>query len=60
MCGPTHLSLCNWSLGGLVQFFHGLRVVAKIGFAADKDDREAWAEVQNLRDPLSMGSCQRV
>ena len=60
MGGPTHLSLCNRPLRGLVQFFHGLGIVTKIGFAANEDDGETWAEVQNLRDPLLMGSCQHV
>jgi hypothetical protein len=36
----------------LVQLLNGLLVVSQILLAADKDDGEAGAEVQNLRDPL--------
>jgi hypothetical protein len=57
--GSTYLSLCDGSLRGLVQLFHSLRIVTKIGFAANKDDGKTWAEVQNLRDPLSMNLVSR-
>lgn len=48
----TYLSRSHRSLRSLVQFFHGLGVVAEIGFAANEDDRQAGAEMKNLGDPL--------
>ncbi len=49
----THLCWCDRFLGCLVQLFDRLAIFAKIGFAANKDNGKTWAEVQNLRDPLS-------
>ena len=57
MQGLTHLSLRDRSLRGLVQLFQRLRIVTEIGFAANKDNGQTWAKVQNLRDPL-LTSCQ--
>jgi hypothetical protein len=39
-------------LAGLSELLDGLLVVSQILLAADEDDRETLAEVQNLRDPL--------
>ena len=39
-------------LRGLVQLLDGLLVVAQILLAADEDDGQAGAEVQDLGDPL--------
>ena len=39
-------------LTGLSELLDGLLVVSQILLAANKDDRETLAEVQNLRDPL--------
>ena len=41
-------------LRSLVQLLNGLLVEAQILLTADKDDGQALAEVQNLRDPLRM------
>lgn len=39
-------------LAGLAELLNDPRVVTQILLAADEDDREALAEVQNFRDPL--------
>lgn len=39
-------------LAGLSELLNDLLVVSQILLAANKDDRETLAEVQNLRDPL--------
>jgi hypothetical protein len=39
-------------LAGLAELLNGLLVVSQILLAADEDDGQALAEVQNLRDPL--------
>ena len=52
----TYLSRSHRSLRGLVQFFHGLGVVAEIRFAANEDDRQAGAEMKDLGDPLCQPS----
>ena len=49
---PTYLFEGDRLLGGLVQFFDGLGVVAKIHLAADEDDWKALAEVEDFGDPL--------
>lgn len=41
----------------LVKLLDRLLVVPEIFFAADKDDRETAAEMQDLRDPL-LSTCQ--
>ena len=50
----TYLLRSHRLLGSLVQFLDGLLVVAQILLAADQDDGEAVAEVEDLRDPLSV------
>lgn len=47
-------------LAGLAQLLNGLGVVAKILLAADQDDRQALAEVQNLGDPLLLDVVEGV
>lgn len=54
--GESHLSTYlvgrDGLLGGLVQLFIGLRVVTKIHLAANKDDGQALAEMEDLGNPL--------
>jgi hypothetical protein len=57
---PMYLLGRDGLLASLAQLLDGLLVVAEILLAADKDDRQALAEVQDLRDPLSCHSCQHV
>lgn len=37
-----------------MEFFNGLGVVTEIHLAADENDRETLAKVQNLGDPLQI------
>jgi len=47
-------------LAGLAELLNGLLVVSQILLAADEDDGQALAEVQNLRDPLLLNVVQRI
>lgn len=47
-----YLVLRDGALGCLGKLINSLAVVAKILLAADEDNRETLAEVQNLRNPL--------
>ena len=46
-------------LACLVELFNGLLVVSQILLATNQDDWEAAAEVQNLRNPLQLCTCQQ-
>jgi hypothetical protein len=48
----SYLLRGNGLLAGLSELLDDLLVVSQILLAANKDDRETLAEVQNLRDPL--------
>jgi hypothetical protein len=48
------------SLRGLVQLIDGLLVVTEIDLASNQNDREALAEMKNLRDPLLLNVVQRI
>ena len=48
----TYLFRSHGLLRGLVELLDGLGVVAEILLAADEDDGQAGAEVQDLGDPL--------
>jgi hypothetical protein len=56
------LTLLRWDglLAGLSEFLDDLLVVSQILLAANKDDRETLAEVQNLRDPLLLDVVEGV
>lgn len=58
----TDLLWGNGLLGSLVKLLNGLLVETKILLAANEDDRETLAEMQNLGDPLQFVSgilCRR-
>ena len=48
----SYLLRSHWLLRSLVQLLNSLLVVSQILLAADEDDGQALAEMQNLRDPL--------
>jgi hypothetical protein len=48
----TDLLWSHWLLGSLVQLLNRLLVEAQILLAADKDNGQALAEVQDFGDPL--------
>ena len=48
----SYLLRGNGLLASLSELLDDLLVVSQILLAANKDDRETLAEVQNLRDPL--------
>lgn len=48
----TYLLGGDGLLAGLAELLNGLLVVSQILLAADEDDGQALAEVQNLGDPL--------
>jgi len=50
--GVTHLLVGDGALGSLGQLINSLAVLAQILLAADEDNRETLAEVQNLGNPL--------
>jgi hypothetical protein len=50
--GSLYLVRGDRSLRGLVQLIDGLLVVTEIDLASNQNDREALAEMKNLRDPL--------
>jgi hypothetical protein len=50
----------NGLLAGLSELLDDLLVVSQILLAANKDDRETLAEVQNLRDPLLLDVVEGV
>jgi hypothetical protein len=50
--GETDLLGSDWLLRGLVKLLNGLLVVTEILLAANEDDGEALAEVQDFGDPL--------
>jgi hypothetical protein len=52
MEGDAYLFRGNGLLRCLVQLLNGLLVVSQILLAADEDDGQAGAEVQDLGDPL--------
>ena len=47
-CGWTYLLWCHRLLRSLVQLFNGLLVESQVLLAADEDDRQALAEVQDF------------
>jgi hypothetical protein len=52
LCDMTDLLGGYWLLGSLVQLLDRLLVEAQILLAADEDDGQILAEMQNLGDPL--------
>jgi hypothetical protein len=54
--GYAYLFRGNGLLRRLVQLLNSLLVVSQILLAADKDDGQAGAEVENLGDPLEKNS----
>jgi hypothetical protein len=54
--GRAYLFRGNGLLRRLVQLLNSLLVVSQILLAADKDDGQAGAEVENLGDPLEKNS----
>lgn len=42
----------DWALRSSLKVFNGLGVVTQVGLAADKDDGDALAKVQDFRNPL--------
>jgi hypothetical protein len=48
----SYLLGSNGLLAGLVELFDGLLVVTQILLAANEDDRETAAEMQDFGDPL--------
>lgn len=50
--GESYLLRGDGLLAGLSELLDGLLVVSQILLAADEDDGETLAEVQNLGDPL--------
>ena len=50
--GYSYLLRGDRLLRGLVELFNGLLVVSQILLAADEDDGEARAEMEDLGDPL--------
>jgi hypothetical protein len=54
--GCAYLFRGNGLLRRLVQLLNSLLVVSQVLLATDKDDGQAGAEVQNLRDPLERES----
>lgn len=51
-CKFTYLLGLNWLLRSLVEFFDDSGIIAKILFAANENDGEARAKVEDLRNPL--------
>lgn len=49
----------NGLLAGLAKLLDRLLIVSEILLAADEDDGETLAEVQNLGDPLLKSTCQQ-
>lgn len=50
--GMNYLFRADGLLAGLAKLLGGLGVVSQILLASNKDDGQALAEVQDLRDPL--------
>ena len=51
--GKAYLLSRHGLLGCLVQLLNGLWIESQILLAADEDDRQTGAEVQDFGDPLS-------
>lgn len=56
----TDLLPCDRTLSGTSKFVDDFRVVAQVLFAADEDDGEARAKVQDFADPLFLNVVERI
>lgn len=53
----TYLLRRDGFLTSLAKLLNGLWVISQILFAADKNDGKTLAEMENLGNPLKLGTC---